>query len=69
MKYQSIAGLERYNSCAGIGCPLIIERGEYYFIIGEKVNLKEAGLEGKGGDKEELIKVPKELIGKRDRVQ
>lgn len=42
-----------------------LPQGTHYFIIGEKIDPAEFGLEKKVGNNEALIKVPKELIDNR----
>ena len=49
----------------GLGCPEVYQNADSYFIIGEKVEAEEAGLVGKVGKNEALIKVPKGLIDNR----
>ena len=51
----------------GLGCPEVYQNADSYFIIGEKVEAEEAGLEGKVGKNEVLIKVPRKLIDERQR--
>ena len=51
----------------GLGCPEVYQDAQHYFIIGEKVEAEEAGLEGKVGKNEVLIKVPKALIDNKGR--
>ena len=51
----------------GLGCPGIYQDGESYLIIGTFVKPEEAGLEGKVGKNEALIKVPKKLIDDRQK--
>jgi len=54
--------------CFGrIGCPEIYKMQGSYLIIGTLVKPEEAGLEGKVGKNEALIKVPKGLIDNRQR--
>ena len=51
------------NSCALTYCPGIHKtEGETYLIIGKVVNPKDLGLEGKVGDDEMLIEIPKNII-------
>ncbi|MEK6761028.1 MAG: hypothetical protein AABX93_03850 [Nanoarchaeota archaeon] len=51
----------------GLGCPEVYQDIENYLIIGTQIDPKEAGLEGKVGKKEALIKVPKRLIDDRQK--
>ena len=52
----------------GLGCPDIYKTQEgSYLIIGTLVKPEEAGLEGKVGKNEALIKVPKGLIDNRQK--
>ena len=51
--------------CALGACPEVYQNADSYFIIGEKVEAEEAGLVGKVGKNEVLIKVPKTLIDNR----
>ena len=53
--------------CWGIGCPEVYQDADSYFIIGEKVEAEEAGLVGKVGKNEVLIKVPRKLIDERQK--
>ena len=53
------------TECVIGGCPTIKEHGDSYLIAGQKVNPKDFGLEGKVGDNEVLIKVPKKLIDEK----
>jgi hypothetical protein len=56
------------NMECGIGiCPEVYQNADSYFIIGEKVEAEEAGLVGKVGKDEVLIKVPRKLIDERQR--
>jgi len=52
--------------CIGRACPQIYEGmhkgNESYLIVGEQVNPSDVGLEGKIGEGEILIRVPKNLI-------
>ena len=53
------------NELCGIGaCPTIQEQEDSYLIIGKQIDPQEAGLVGKVGQGEALIKVPRELIDK-----
>ncbi len=47
------------------GCPSIYKDKDCYLIIGEKVDPSKVGLEGKVGEDEVLIKVPKKLIDEK----
>lgn len=51
--------------CMVGACNEIYQNADSYFIIGEKVEAEEAGLVGKIGKNEALIKVPKGLIDNR----
>lgn len=51
----------------GLGCPEVYQNEDSYFIIGEKVEAEEAGLVGKVGKNEVLIKVPRRLIDERQK--
>jgi len=53
--------------CISAACPEVYQDANNYFIIGEKVEAEEAGLEGKVGKNEVLIKVPKALIDNKGR--
>ncbi len=48
------------------GCPSIYREGdEVYLIVGTKIDPKKVGLEGKVGEREALIAVPRKLIDER----
>ena len=53
--------------CGAGLCPEVYQSADSYFIIGEKVEAEAAGLEGKVGKNEVLIKVPKALIDNKGR--
>ncbi|MDD5133168.1 MAG: hypothetical protein PHD81_02415 [Candidatus Nanoarchaeia archaeon] len=53
-------------NCVIGGCPVIHSTEKNYFIIGEKVNPKDFGLDKKVGNNEVLVKVPKKLIDDKE---
>ena len=53
--------------CAVGACDEVYQDADSYFIIGEKVEAEEAGLAGKVGKNEVLIKIPRKLIDERQR--
>ena len=53
--------------CSLVACPAVYEIGKKYFIIGEKIDAKDFGLEKKVGKKEVLIRVDKKLIDEMER--
>ncbi len=64
--YEGLTKLTSKEMC-GIGaCPLVYEAkresGEVYLIIGRQVNPLDAGLEGKVGEGEALVEIPRALI-------
>jgi len=54
-------------NCLTCACPQIHKGNDSYLIIGEQVNPSEVGLEKKVGDGEALIRVPKDLIDKKEK--
>lgn len=47
----------------GIGsCPAVFERGNDYFIVGQRAEPSEFGLDDKVGQLEALVRVPKSLL-------
>jgi hypothetical protein len=55
--------------CISTACPSIHQEDEQgnYLIVGKVVNPSEFGLEGKVGEGEVLIKVPKALIDEKEK--
>ena len=53
--------------CALGACLEVYQDAESYFVIGERIEPEEAGLVGKVGKNEVLIKVPRKLIDERQR--
>ena len=50
------------KECIAVGCPEVIEAKDNYLIIGERIDPKEFGLEGKVSQTEVLVRVPRKLI-------
>ena len=53
--------------CVLTACPQIHKGNDSYLIVGEQVNPSDVGLEGKVGEGEVLIKVPKTLIDRKEK--
>lgn len=52
--------------CSEGCCPGIHKTDDTYLIIGERVDPEEAGLAGKVGENEVLIRVPRPLIDEKE---
>ena len=55
------------NQCIIGSCPAIHASENTYVIIGKKVDIVKAGLEGKVGSDETVIEIPKEIIDNKSR--
>jgi hypothetical protein len=57
------------SKCVIGGCPRVYEKKELYLIIGRQINPRVVGLDGKMGEDEALVAIPKEIIDKMKRPQ
>ncbi len=51
--------------CVFGACPSIYEVKESYFIVGQVVNPSDFGLEGKVGEGEALVMIPKKVVDRK----
>jgi len=65
--YETKDVTPEHMRCIVGACPTVHQTSDSYLIVGRKVNPEDAGLAGKVGEGEVLIKVPKALIDQKER--
>ena len=65
--YETREITPKRDRCVVGACPSVYDGDEFYLIIGQKIDPKDAGLVEKVGEGEALIKVPKRIIDEREK--
>jgi len=65
--YEAVDVTPKPMRCLIGSCPSVHQTSEDYLIVGTQVDPAEAGLVGKVGKGEVLVRVPRKLIDERER--